>query len=325
LALVVFALMKGALTREYAFPSLFIWAIPLTALGTFFYEMILTLIRNQDKAGAFMKVSTLRISGELGFAVVFIVILGWGWFGRVAGMLIALGSLGGYALYYFHKNGLLGGRIRKAIIVGELKFSVPVIILQLSTFFLFSSDSFLIAGITRNNSLVGIYGTACTFGSILITLSSALLQYMIPKINYALSRPEVPYRNIRNHFLTYLSVMIFAYATLWFLIPLIYHLCINSRYWPGIRFYYLLSTGYFFWTLTTFFYSFLIYDKSKRKIFLLAVVSILVSLISNYGFISHFGAIGASVSVCLSYFVVLVIVVIFTRSYWSKILKATHR
>ncbi|MDE3211832.1 MAG: polysaccharide biosynthesis C-terminal domain-containing protein, partial [Bacteroidota bacterium] len=218
--------------------------------------------------------------------------------------------------------GLLSGKVRKEIIGSELKFSIPVIILQLSIFSLFSSDSFLIAGITHNNSMVGIYGVACTFGSILITLSSALLQYMVPKINKGLSQKEVSFKLLRNHLLAYLSIMVFAYVTLWFVIPVVYHLCINERYWPGIHFYYLLSTGYFFWTLTTFLYSFLIYDKAKKKIFMLALSATLISLSSNYWFIRHYGAMGASVSVCLSYFLVLLIVILFTRSYWWKILKA---
>ena len=322
ISLAVFASLSGKLASNYAFPAMFTWAIPLAAFLTFLYEMILTLIRNQDKAGLFMKVSTFRITGELGLAVLLIVVLGWGWLGRVSGILMALGALSGYAIHYFRKSGLLAGVIRKEIILSELKFSIPVIILQLSIFCLFSSDSFLIAGITRNTSLVGIYGTACVFGSIIITLSSALLQYMVPKINQALSASAINYRNIRNLFLTYMSVMFFAFVTLWFVIPVIYHLFINSNYWPGIRFYYFLSTGYFFWTLTTFFYSFLIYDKSKRKIFILAAFSIMVSLISNYWFIRNYGAFGASVSVCCSYLLVLVIVVIFTRNYWWKFIKA---
>jgi O-antigen/teichoic acid export membrane protein len=322
LSFIVFLLFRNYFTKTYSFPSIFIWVIPLAAFMTFCYELVLIAIRNRDNALLFMKVSSLRISGELGLAVLFIVLFGWGWFGRIAGILIALFIINGFAISYFRKAGFLSGAIHKDIILSELKFSVPVILLQLSIFCLFSSDSFLIAGITGNTSLVGIYGTACVFGSIIITLSSALQQYMIPKISQslALALPKA-YGSLRNLFLTYLSIMLFAFVTLWFTVPAIYHLFINERYWPGIRFYYLLSSGYFFWALASFFYNFLIYDKKKRQIFSLSVFSIIISLSSNYIFISKMGAWGASISVCCSYFFVLVLLIVFTRKYWLKMIK----
>lgn len=316
----IFFLFRGFLFHRFSFPLIFIWAIPLAAFMTFCSELVILLIRNRNDAPAYMKVNMTRITTELGLAVIFIVVFAWGWWGRVASILIAVGSVAVYAIYFLIKNGYLSGLIRKEIIYTELKYSIPIILMQLSMFCLFSSDSFLLAGITKNNSQVGIYGMACVFGTIIITLSGALIQYMVPKINKALSAETIDYADIRKQFVTYIIIMAFTFIVLLFFVPVIYHLFINENYWPGIRYYYFLSAGYFFWTIAIFLYTFLFYHKQKRKLFTLAFISIIISLSSNYFFIKSMGAAGAAISVCCSYFVVLLLALIFTKNYWRLLM-----
>lgn len=315
-SLLVFFIFRNFLFNTFSFPSIFIWAIPLSAFFTFCYELVILIIRNRDDATKYMKVNVARISTELGLAVILIVLFAWGWWGRVASILIATGSVSAYAIYFLFKNDYLFGTVKKEIIYAELKYSVPIITMQLSMFCLFSSDSFLLAGITKNNAEVGIYGMACVFGTIILTLSGALVQYMIPRINRALSAEKIDSADIRKQFFIYTGIMIFTFTTLLFCVPVIYHLFINDNYWPGIRYYFFLSAGYFFWTITAFLYTFLLYYKQKKKLFTLAIVSVIISLGSNYLFINSMGSLGASVSVCCSYFLVLVFASITTKKYW---------
>ena len=105
----------------------------------------------------------------------------------------------------------------------------------------------------------------------------------------------------------YVIIMALTFIVLLFCVPVIYHLFINENYWPGIRYYYFLSAGYFFWTISFFLYTFLFYYKQKKKLFILAFISLVISLGSNYFFIKSMGSLGASISVCCSYFAVLVL------------------
>jgi O-antigen/teichoic acid export membrane protein len=320
LAFTVFYFLKSFLTTTFSLPSIFIWAIPLAAFLNFCYEFVILIIRNRDDAAKYMKVNMTRIIIEMGLALILIVLLSWSWMGRVSSILIATGAVSLYGVWFLTKNGFLSGSVKKKIIYAELKYSVPIIMMQLSMFCLFSSDSFLLSGITKNNSEVGIYGMACVFGSVLITFSSALIQYLVPKINKLLSAPSIYYSEIRGCFIIYFSLMAFAYTALLLLVPVIYHLYINSDYWPGIDYYFFLSTGYFFWTITIFLYSFLLYFKQKKTLLILAISSIIISLGSNYIFINFQGAFGASVSVCISYFALMLITLIVTKKYWRPLL-----
>lgn len=323
LSLIIFFIFRDFLFHGFSFPATFIWAIPLVAFMTFCYELVVLLIRNHNDAPTYMKVNMTRISTELSLAVIFIILLAWGWWGRVASILIATGCIAVYSIYYLIRNGYLLGSIKKEIIYTELEYSIPIVTLQLSIFCLFSSDSFLLAGITRNNAEVGIYGMACVFGTIMLTLSGALIQYMVPKINKALSAEYIDYSGIRKHFIVYCGIMVFTFVALLFCVPVVYHLFINNTYWPGIRYYYFLSTGYFFWTITIFLYSFLLYHKQKKKLFTLAFISIVISLGSNYFFIKSMASLGASISVCCSYFGVLLMTLIATRNYWKRFIHSS--
>jgi O-antigen/teichoic acid export membrane protein len=317
-SLVLLFLFRQPVLSRFSFPFVFIWAIPLVAFLTFLYEMLITLVRNREDAKKYLKLNILKISIELGMAVVLIVFLSWGWLGRVTGLLLAAGSTALYGIWFLYKNDYLFGKIRKDILLSELKFSVPVILMQLSMFSLFSSDSFFLSGITGDNAVVGIYGLACIFGSILITFSSALIQYMVPKINRELAKKEVSYTYIKKQFLLYSGVMTGTYFLLLFLVPLAYYFFINPLYFPGIKFYFLISTGYFLWTIATFLYRFPLFFKSKKKLIFMGIASIVVSLGSNYFFIINWGAMGAAVSVCTSYFLVLLLILLVTKDYLKQ-------
>ncbi len=318
-SLIVFFIFRSFLFRQFSFPPVFIWAIPVAAFTSFCYELLVLLIRNQHDATKYIKVNVTKITVELGLALFLIVALAWGWRGRVASVLIASSGIAAYAIYFLIKNNYLFGTIKKEIIYTELKYSVPIITMQISMFCLFSSDSFLLAGISKNNTEVGIYGMACVFGSIILTLCGAIVQYMVPKINKALSAPQIDYADIRKQFIIYVSVMASAFVLLAAFVPVAYHLFINKTYWPGISYYYFLSAGYFFWAITFFLYTFLFYYKQKKKLFTLAIISIAISVGSNYFFIKNMGTRGAAISVCCSYFLVLLLAIFFTRPFWEKI------
>jgi O-antigen/teichoic acid export membrane protein len=130
----IFFLFRGFLFQWFSFPSIFIWAIPLAAFMTFCYELLILLIRNRNDAATYMKLNMLKISAELGLAVILIVLFAWGWWGRAASILMATGCVAVYTIYFLIKNDYLSGSIKKEIFYTELNYSIPIVSLQLSIF-----------------------------------------------------------------------------------------------------------------------------------------------------------------------------------------------
>lgn len=312
LGIAILYFFKNELKTLYHFPPSFVFIIPVIAFFTFCYEILVILIRSNDEPVTYLKVSLLRLGIEASLSLLLVISFAMRWKGRVAGMLAATFAVFIMSIFYFKKKGYLFGKIKKKYLKAELIYAVPIIIFQGGSFCLFSSDKFFLSSFS-NNTEVGIYGYACVFSTILSLGCTAVLSYILPKIYQQLSSPRVNYKQIRTYFLYYFSFALFVLAGILLFTPVLYKHFINQKYYPGLSYLYLIVIGYFFWNITYFFYSFLLYKKQKRKLAILSIVSITISLVSNYFFIKNFSARGAALSVCISFFLVLIITLLSNR------------
>lgn len=296
------------LKNAYDFPLSFVLIIPVLTFLNFCNEQFLTVVRNNDEPVTFLKAALLRLFIEISISLTLVVVFFTGWQGRVAGIITANIVLIFVAFFYLKKKNYLFGKIKKIYIRQELLYSLPIIVLQCSTFCLFYSDKFFLSYFSDNQE-VGIYSYACVFAAVVTLGSSALLYYVMPKIYSLLSAAEIRYDQIRKHFIFYVANCFVILVCVVVLTPFLYKYFINSNYHVGLKYFYLIATGYFFWSVTYFFYTFMFYKKHKKKILLLSFISILISLTDNYFFIKNGLAYGAALSVCISYFLVFIVTV----------------
>ncbi|MGN6339539.1 MAG: lipopolysaccharide biosynthesis protein [Ginsengibacter sp.] len=309
---------KTDLNNSYQFPASFAFIIPIIAFFTFCNELLVTLIRSNDEPITYLKMSLLRLVIEASLSILLVVNFAMRWQGRVIAMILACTVLFVAAFFYFKEKGYLFGRIKFKYLKDELKYGVPIIIFQGSSFCLFSSDKFFLSYFD-GNAHVGIYAYVCTFCAVLSVGCTAVLNYILPKIYEHLSQPKINYGQIRTYFVYYFY---FAFSSLLCIIaftPLLYKYFINEKYYPGLSYLYLVAIGYFFWNINYFFYSFLLYKKNKKKIFLLSLFSIAISIGSNYVFIKNWHSQGAAFSVLISFFLVL-LVTLFSNKREAKLI-----
>ncbi len=320
LAIAVLFICRHLLYKKFGFPPVFTLLIPLTVLFSFCTDQLLGLIRNNNEPYYFFTVGVGKTIVELGMATLLIILFKYQWQGRVVGISVSYIAVTAFAFVYFFKKGYLGGKIKKDFIKSELVYALPIVMLQLSIFVMSSSDKFFLAD---NHEIVGIYGIACTFSSVILILGSGLLQYIFPKIFSLLSVPKIDYAAIRRLFYLYAVVMLLGTIAVLLFTPLFYKVFINVKYHSALKYISLIVVGYLAWTLTYFFYSFLLYHKQKTKILLLSLLSIAVSIGCNSFFITRFGDSGAALAVCCCYVLMLFITVYFTKSYWKLLLNIT--
>jgi O-antigen/teichoic acid export membrane protein len=297
------------LKNAYDFPLSFVLIIPVLTFLNFCNEQFLTVVRNNDEPLTFLKASLMRLFIEISISLTLVVVFFSGWRGRVTGIMIANTVLILVAFFYLKKKNYLFGKIKKIYIRQELLYSIPIIVLQCSTFCLFYSDKFFLSYFSDNRE-VGIYSYACVFAAVVTLGSSALLYYVMPKIYSLLSAAEIRYDQIRKHFIFYVINCFILLVCVVVFTPLLYKYFISSSYHVGLKYFYLLATGYFFWTVTYFFYTFMFYKKHKKKILALSLISIFISLTDNYFFIKSDQAYGAALSIFISYFLVLIVTVL---------------
>lgn len=319
ISFVILFLFREQLQQAYGFPSMFIWLIPVITFLTFINEQLLSLVRNNNEPTVYLKANISKTILELGLSFLLVVVFAWRWEGRIAGIFIAYLALAFYAFYYFKQKGYLFGKINKKYFQEELIYAIPIIAMQISIFSMSASDKFFLSFFTNDqNETVGIYSVGCIFASIIIVLCTALLQYIFPKIYTLLAAPDMDFRSLKKHFLFYVGIMAAGTLAVIILTPLLYHFFINNRYTPALRYIYLLCSGYFLWSVSYFFYSFLLFHKKKKKILGLSFFCIVISLGCNYYFINKWQDKGAAWAVLTCYFIVLMLTLAFTKEYWLK-------
>jgi len=317
-------IFRAELHSTYGLPAMVAWLIPLICFLTFCNEQLLNIARNIDEPMVYLRANVSRIILELGLSFALVVFFAWRWEGRITGIFVAYIAIAFYGFYYFTRKNFLFGRVKPIYLKNQLIYAVPVILMQLSIFFMSSSDRFFLSKFKDdNNETVGIYSIAATFASILMVLSTALLQYFYPRIYSKLSGERVDYNDIRKTFFYYLAAMFTGMLLIMLLTPAAYYIFINEKYHAALNYVYLLFIGTFLWAITYFFYAFLLYNKEKKKLIIISVFSISCSILMNYWLVSTSGSFGAALANALTYFLVLLMTLYITRSYWSKFLGRT--
>lgn len=321
LSTIVLYFSRGFLQQTFGFPHMFVWMIPVVSFCIFCNEQLLSLARNNNEPSVYLKVNVSKTVFEFGISFVLVVFFAYRWLGRIEGILVSYVLVSLYAFHYFKKKGYLFGAIKKKFIYSELIYAVPIITLQASIFAMGSSDKFFLSNFTNdNNATVGVYSIAYVFASMINIFSMAILQYIFPKIYTMLSSGNIDHIQIKKFFLGYLGIMTIVLLAMIAGTPLLYHFCINEKYHSAIQYSWLLYTGCYFWAIAYFFYSFLLFYKEKKKILILSLCGIVISLGFNYALIEKWKDTGAAWSTFISYLIVLIITLLFTRNHWNKFL-----
>ena len=313
MAMLLLFFFRGQMQQRYSFPAIFIIIIPLITFFSFVNEHLINMVRNNQEPLKYLRVNIGRLMTEILLAVLFISVFNYGWIGRVMAIFLSFLCVTTYSFYYFKEKQFLFGKISKKYFHDELFYSVPIIVMQIGIFFMGSSAGYFIEYFTHDYTAVGIFSVAVTFGSIVLVLCTALLQYVYPKLYTLLSEKEVSYAGIRKLFLFYAGAMLLGTMAVLIATPLAYTVMLKSSYLPGLQYFYFICIGNFFWSISYFFYAFLLYQKQKRKILFASTISIFISITANYFFIKKMGSYGAALSIITIYFLVFITILLFVR------------
>lgn len=315
LSMVFFFFARNYMKINYGFPYFFALLIPLATFTTYLYEQITVVLRSTNDLKKFTTIGLTKMFLEFGLSIILVVFFAMRWQGRLTGILVAGILIGAYGIYYFKQKGFLSGAFNKKYLKNEISFALPVIALQAGIFCLNSSDKFILADLAENNAVVGVYGIACAFATVIIIFSGSYLGYLFPDIYKALSAEKTDYKKIKKNFFQYLVTITIVASLLIVATPSVYKYLINEKYHSAVNYFHWLVLGYFFWAIASFFYSFLLYYKNKRSLFLLSFFIIIVTLTLNYLFTRNFGVRGTAMGVMISYFIALALIAWFTRKH----------
>ncbi len=323
--LALVAALHQPLTARYGFTLLTLLLMPLIALFSFLNEHLINLVRNSNDPVQYLFINIGRLVAEITLAVFFISVLETGWMGRVAGIFTAYLMVAVYAFWYFREKGLISSRFEPRYLREELRFSVPVIVMQAGVFCMGSSAVYFIEHYTHDLASVGVFSVASTFASVITVLCTALLQYSYPRIYSLLAEDRVDYAALKWQLLFYTGMMLLGTGLLIIAAPLLYPVMLKPSYLEGLNYFFYLCAGNCCWSISYLLYAFMLFRKQKRKLLAASLLSVLISLLSHSLLIRLQGAEGAARSMCLVYVLVLGITLLFVRKELVPVFRAAKK
>jgi O-antigen/teichoic acid export membrane protein len=310
----IFLLIIGNRMAAYLeVPVQYLYALPVLALAGFFFELLLTLLRNRNKPVFFAFLTVTKTIFEIAGSALLIIVVSMGWRGRVLGWLITGVLLILYALYYFNKNEYLTKKVDPRYLPGELKYSIPIIVNQFAIFIIMSSDKFFIAKYL-NTEEVGIYGVAGQFAFIAFAVSASMIMFFNPYLYKALSeKDEKKKKEISRRIVKFVTLMFFICIVIALITPLLYQFFINGKYHRGMPYVKWILLAYFFWFVYWLLLGFLYFYKLKKTILIISALSITLAVVLNYLLIPKYGTIGAIYSLNISCFAAMAILALVLR------------
>lgn len=313
---------RNVLAERFHITPLLAATLPLIAWLVFLHELLTILMRNRNQPALYFLSGTGRLLVEIALAVFLISACGWGWTGRVTGVVVSYGAVALFAMYYLWRHDDLSGSLRSAPIRQELIYGGPIFLFQLGVFLLGASGIWFIEYVTRDLAAVGVYSVAVTFASIINVFCIALLQYVQPRLYALLGNPREHAAAIRRLFLFYLVALMAFTLLVAVIVPVVYVYLLKPSYRAGLDYYLWLCLGQFCWAVAYFFISWLLYHKLKKKIVFLAVMAILIAFVLNALLVNASGSSGAALASFLAYAFMLLLSVMLVRQPFREINRA---
>ena len=279
------------------------------ALFNSIYEHFCNMLIQQKKAVLYAVVVGIKTVIESGLTLLFVINFKMGWEGRIYSWAIAVLFLGLVSLCYYLKEGWLFGQIFLVNIKKCLIYGLPLIFHQLGKFVINQSDTFFISKMVSIKD-AGIYSFGYQFGSIVMIISSIMLNIYTPFLFERLSDlNETKKKEIVKFSYFFLLIILIVLICISVSSPLFFRWFVNPDFYASTQFVFLTGLAYFFWGCYLMFSGFIFYKQKTMYLLYISIVNIVLNLSLNYILILNFGVVGASYATIISFFVIMLLAI----------------
>jgi O-antigen/teichoic acid export membrane protein len=317
---VFFVLIIGfhkPLESYFHVPLLLLLAIPLLCFFNLVIDLAFILLRNENQVKKVTIATILRTVLELATSVGFIILLLWGWQGRLYSLVLAtaLAFVGG--MVYLFKKYELSWQFDLAFVRSESLFWMSSMVGFFSVISFTSLDKYIIKHFCTALEL-GDYSLASQFGFIILTFSSAVTAAYFPTLFRELSEQK-PYAFIlKKIFLLIGALTMIALGSI-VVVYLMMKYYINERYAGAWHYYYMIATTYGLWSVLMLFYGFLNYFKMKRLMLYFGLTGLIILTPLQYLATQYLGIMGLMLCQLVYFSVWLVLILVILNRKFKKI------
>jgi O-antigen/teichoic acid export membrane protein len=290
----------------------FVVTIPLSCFLIVLNEVILNIIRNKGKHFLFAGFSVVKNIIEIGFTFFFIMGLGLAWQGRLASAMVTLCLAGIFAFFLIKKWSLFNGKFEKKEVTQIFNSGLPFIPERLSIFILYYSDRFFI-DFFKDTGDVGYYGAGAQIAIVVNLIILTLNNTFYPFFYKQLSQTDINYKLVRKATLAFIGISAFVTISVILAVPFIFKHFIGSHFQAGKIYAVNLTIGMFLWSVYNVFLVYLLNLKRNKLIMSISIAGMIFSLSLNFFNVKHFGALGATYTSMIVYFLMAAMAIYFVH------------
>jgi len=295
-------------------------ALPIIVLFQAFIQFLLVFYQVRKQQNQYVTLQLLNTLVNVSVSVALIAYWNIGLEGRIAGIAIAAVIFGLWALFNLKRNNNFDFNVNRESFLTPLRFSLPLVPHALSSWIKTSIDRLLLMSFF-GAAVVGEYAVMYQLASILsvvfMATNKAITPFLFEKIKNV---------NLDSHVLNIICfkamvLIVFTSILFMLLLPFVFELFISSSYSFDYQLVILLVLGFMFQGIYFILINFLMYNEKTALISKVAITNSIFHLLIAFPLVYIYGALGAAVTNCLSWCLLLLLTYYFgnkAKSYpWS--------
>lgn len=307
-AFALFGIFSAPLAALFTFPSGWIWAVPVVALGTLLSQIaqVSWQVREQPRAyGIFQNARTLS---EVMGALLLVALLGMGWQGRILSRVIVSAFFACVGMYILLRKKWLVFSFDRSYLSHALRYGVPLIPHSLAGILNTSIDRLFITHMVGIAD-TGLYTVGYQIGTLIGLAAAAFNQAYVPwlfrKLNMNSAQEKT--KIVRFIYLYCFFIMVFAVG-LGTLAPSLMNVLVDVQFQGSAMYVIWIALGYAFGGMYYMVVNFIFYAEKTHLLAMVTFMGAMINIVCNYLFIRWNGAIGAAQATSLMYLLTFLLV-----------------
>lgn len=300
---ILFFIFGGVISEHTSVPKNWLYIILIISICQFVTLILLTIWQVMVKPLRFGILQITQTLINVGLSLFFIFELHYGWESRILGQLIAVSLAAIFSLGYLLRREYIVFIYNREDFRDILKFSLPLIPHTLGGLLITFTDRILITNMFSVEE-TGIFTVAFQIGSLLgiatASFNSAYIPWLYPKLN--LDEMSIKKRIVKFTYLYFLFLIIVGVGLISFL-PWFMSIFIGRSFQTATSYTYFIVLGYVFNGMYLMVTCFIFYAKKTNLLSFITIIVALLNIPLCYLFLKSTGVIGASISMCLIYFI----------------------
>jgi O-antigen/teichoic acid export membrane protein len=294
-------LAAPALARYLRFPAGWLWAAAVAAVGQFVILLVMTLWQADNKPMRYCVYQNVQTLMNLGLSVIFVVVLGIDWRGRVIAHLTTVTAFAVLGLVLLRKEGWLKLSFEPAYLRHAILFGVPLIPHAVGGMLITQTDRVFIANMVSVAD-AGVYSVGYQVASLLDICASSFNLAYVPWLYARLSNPtESTKEQIVKLTYIYFLCAIVAAAVLSLVTRCLLHLFVGPQFGQAYRYATWLAFGFCFNGMYYMVANYIFYASKTYLLSLVTLTNACINIALNYLLIKRNGAVGAAQATAIAY------------------------